>query len=447
MRPRIGYPTRLSLVIVTLVVILAIFAGWASLVDAPLGRDFTWLAAAAVFVFSYAALAIGRIPGLALDRAGIALVGAAMMVACGALPLDDAYRAVDLDTLTLLLGMMIVVAHLRLSGFLSRATIFATRQAQGPLSLLIVITIVAGVLSAFLVNDAICLVLTPLVIEATRSSGRNPVPYLLATAMASNIGSVATITGNPQNMMTGSFSQIPFVDFTAALAPVALVGLILTVALIALIHRRDMTDGARAVRPAHAIAIDLVMGWKAVAASAILLALLFAGLPPAKAAIIIGALLLLTHRVRSERVYAEIDWSLLLMFAGLFVIVAGTEHTLLDGDLNAALAGMRLDRIPMLSGLTAVLSNLVSNVPAVLLLKPVVASLPHPRPAWLTIAMASTLAGNFTVIGSIANLIVVQGAAAKGIEVRFWDHFKVGAPLTLFTQAAGTLWLMIGPLR
>ena len=135
------------------------------------------------------------------------------------------------------------------------------------------------------------------------------------------------------------------------------------------------------------------------------------------------------------------------MFAGLFVIVAGTEHTLLDGDLNAALAGMRLDRIPMLSGLTAVLSNLVSNVPAVLLLKPVVASLPHPRPAWLTIAMASTLAGNFTVIGSIANLIVVQGAAAKGIEVRFWDHFKVGAPLTLFTLAAGTLWLMIGPLR
>lgn len=443
--PQRGIPSHISLALVTLVVLLALGAGLASvsLIAAPVRDDFTWIATIAIFVSSYAALAVGRVPGLALDRAGIALVGAALMVACGALPLADAYKAVDLDTLTLLLGMMIVVAHLRLSGFLSRATAFATHRAKGPLNLLIVVTIIAGVLSAFLVNDTICLVLTPLVIEAARSSRRNPVPYLLAVAMASNIGSTATITGNPQNMMIGSFSHIPYAGFAATLAPVALAGLVLTVLLIGLFYRRALSDGTAPETLPATIQIDRVMGWKAVVASVLLLGLLFAGLPPAKAAIIIGALLLLTRRIESQRVYAEIDWSLLLMFAGLFIIVAGAEHTLLNRDFATTITAIHLNRVPVLSGLTAVISNLVSNVPAVLLLKPLVVSLPDQRSAWLTVAMASTLAGNFTLIGSIANLIVVQGAAANGVEVGFWDYFRVGAPLTLLTLAAGTLWLSI----
>jgi di/tricarboxylate transporter len=179
------------------------------------GRDAGWVAAAAVFAASYLALAVGRVPGLAIDRAGVALVGACLMVAGGALPLAEAYKAVDLDTLTLLLGMMIVVANLRLSGFFAQASGWVMRRARYPLALLAAVTAVAGVFSAFLVNDAICLVLAPLVLELTLSLRRNPVPYLLAVAMASNIGSTATITGNPQNMMIGSFSQIPYAQFTA----------------------------------------------------------------------------------------------------------------------------------------------------------------------------------------------------------------------------------------
>lgn len=208
-------------------------------------------------------------------------------------------------------------------------------------------------------------------------------------------------------------------------------------------HRRDMKSDAKVTIAPTEIKIDRVMGWKAIAGTVLLLALLFAGLPPAKAAIIIGALLLLTRRIESQRVYAEIDWSLLLMFAGLFIIIAGAEHTLLDKDTIARVMAFHLDRIPVLSGLTAVLSNLVSNVPAMLLLKPLVVSLPDQRSAWLTVAMASTLAGNFTVIGSIANLIVVQGAAANEIEVGFWDYFRVGAPLTLLTLALGTAWMSL----
>jgi di/tricarboxylate transporter len=192
--------TRFSLALVALVVLLTLGGGVGAwlLPETPFQRDAGSVAAAAVFTSSYVALAIGRVPGLALDRAGVALVGAALMVACGGLPLDEAYRAIDLDTLTLLLGVMIVVAHLRLSGFFSEASAWVIRRAHRPMMLLAAITAISGLLSAFLVNDAICLVLTPLVVDLVRSLRRNPVPYLLAVAMASNIGSTATITGNPQ---------------------------------------------------------------------------------------------------------------------------------------------------------------------------------------------------------------------------------------------------------
>jgi len=178
-----------------------------------------------------------------------------------------------------------------------------------------------------------------------------------------------------------------------------------------------------------------------VLATGVLVALFFAGQPPAKVAIVIGGLLLLTRRVKSERIYAEIDWSLLLMFAGLFIIVAGAQHALLGPDVIAAVGGLHLDRVPVLSAVTAVLSNLVSNVPAVLMLKPFVEPLADHDTAWLVVAMASTLAGNFTVLGSIANLIVVQRAAASGVAIGFWDYFRVGAPLTIITLAIGTWWL------
>jgi Na+/H+ antiporter NhaD/arsenite permease-like protein len=202
---------RLGPVAVLIVVLLAVAAGLLPLVvpGTLFGRDAGRLAAAVTFAASYVALALGRVPGLAVDRAGVALVGASLMVASGALPLHEAYKAVDLDTLTLLLGMMILVANLRLSGFFAIAESWVMRRAHRPLTLLIAVIAIAGVFSAFLVNDAVCLVLAPLVVELTLILRRNPVPYLLAVAMASNIGSTATITGNPQNMMIGSFSSIP----------------------------------------------------------------------------------------------------------------------------------------------------------------------------------------------------------------------------------------------
>jgi Na+/H+ antiporter NhaD/arsenite permease-like protein len=434
----------MAIVILGVIIALALSAAVATLAlpGSVLGSDAVRVAAGAIFAGAYLALAIGTIPGFRIDRAGVALVGASLMVGAGVLTLEEASQAVDFGTITLLLGIMIVVANLRLSGFFALANDWVVRRVNRPIALLAAVTIVSGLFSAFLVNDAICLVLSPLVLELTLHLKRKPTPYLLAVAMASNIGSTATITGNPQNIMIGSFSHLPYLRFALALAPVALVGLVLTVLLLALVYRAEFIVGDRLSAPPRAVRVRKGLMTRALLATGIMVALFFAGQPPAKAAIVIGGLLLLTRRLKSERVYAEIDWSLLLMFVGLFVIVAGAEHALLTPDVIAAAGRLHLDQVPALSVVTAALSNLVSNVPAVLVLRPFVDELHDRDRAWLVVAMASTLAGNFTVLGSIANLIVVQKAALRGVSIGFWDYFKVGAPLTVLTIAIGTFWLM-----
>ncbi len=341
-KPRNNWPGWVSIAVVALVVLIAMLAALVPTLlpeGNRLAGEARHLAAVVIFAGSYIALAVGRVPGLRIDRAGIALVGAGLTVASGTLSLEDAYNAIDLDTITLLLGMMIVVASLRLSGFFAVVTSWVMERATGPSILLGAVVGTSGVFSAFLVNDAICLVLAPLVLELTRAMGRRPMPYLLAVAMASNVGSTATITGNPQNIMIGSFSHIPYATFALTLGPVALIGLVITGAIVALFHRDEFASGGRIEAPRPKVAVHRALMIRAVLATAIMIALFFAGIAPAKAAIVMGGLLLLTRRMKSRRIYAEIDWSLLLMFAGLFIIVAGAER-------RAAHAGRRSWRRP-----------------------------------------------------------------------------------------------------
>jgi Na+/H+ antiporter NhaD/arsenite permease-like protein len=399
------------------------------------------LTAALIFAATYLVVAIGRLPFFRLDRAGAALLGAAVMVATGSLSLDEAYRAIDFGTITLLLGMMLIVAHLRLSGFFELVTAFAARRAQAPLLLLAAIILITGVLSAFLVNDPVCLMLTPLVVDTAKRLGRRPLPYLLALAMASNIGSVATITGNPQNMMIGSFSHLSYASFAAALSPVAAMGLVLLFAMIAAFHPRDFfrATGHRSEAALHP-RIHPVLLASALAAAVLAIAGFFAGIAPAKVAIVLGALLLLAP-IKPQRVYREIDWSLLLLFSGLFIVLAGAEKALLTPAVRDAVSNAGLGHVPVLTIIAAVLSNLVSNVPAVLVLAPFLHDIADPNRAWLVLAMASTLAGNFTLLGSVANLIVVERARSQAEEIGFWAYFRIGAPLTLATLAVGAWWL------
>jgi Na+/H+ antiporter NhaD/arsenite permease-like protein len=398
------------------------------------------LAAALIFLGTYLVLAVGRLPGFRVDRTGAAIIGAGLMIAFNVLTLEEAYASIDHNTIILLFGMMIVVANLRLSGFFAAVAERAVRHAHHRLTLLAAIILVSGLFSAFFVNDTMCLVLTPLVLEIVLAKERNPVPYLLAVAMASNIGSVATITGNPQNMMIGVFSGIPYRHFAAALAPVGAIGLVIAFVMIAAIYHKEFGPSEAVTLECRRIRVNKVLMWKSLVASGLMIVFFFIGWPIAKVAIVAGALLLITRRVKPEKIYHEIDFSLLVLFTGLFIVIAGIEKTTLPSDALALVSGYGLDRPAVLSSVVAVLSNVASNVPAVLLFKPLVPHLTDPNHAWLILAMASTLAGNLTVLGSVANLIVVQ-RSKRYASISFLEYFKVGLPLTIVTIVVG-IWLL-----
>jgi Na+/H+ antiporter NhaD/arsenite permease-like protein len=400
-----------------------------------------WLVPAVIFVATYAVLALGQPPLLRIDRTGAAIIGAILMVTLGGLPLEEAFRAVDYRTLVLLFGMMVLIAHLHLSRFftvLARATVASIHH---PAALLVAVVFVSGALSALFVNDTVCLVFTPVLIGIAAARRHRPLPYLLALATASNLGSVATITGNPQNMLVGSLSGIGYRSFSAALLPVAVVGLALDAAVIWLLFRRDLHAGpfeyeGRPSRTAH----RALLAKSALVSAGVVLGFV-AGVDTALVSAGAAALLLVTRRVKPEKVYRQVDWSLLTLFVGLFVVVAGIERVGLDRRLFELLAPIGIDSVLGLTLVSALLSNLTSNVPAVMLLARLVPHLPDPATSWLVLAMASTLAGNLTLIGSIANLIVVEGARRQGITVSFLGYLRVGLPVTILTLAFGVWWL------
>ncbi len=407
----------------------------------------TWL----IFALTYVGLALGKVPGLRMDRAGIALVGATLMLVTGLLTLEQAISpdSIDYKTLILLFGMMVVVAFLRLSGFFQRLTRKALKRIRTPLGLLAVTITLSGVLSAFLINDIVCLTMTPLVLHLARRLRFDPVPHLIALATAANIGSTGTITGNPQNIYIGSHSGISYLRFAVRLMPVAALGLVLNFLIVAFIYRRSLIapQGAAGVRhEAHEqrrrSRAHRWLQHKSVAITLAAVVLFFTGLPLELVALGAAALLLL-GRVKPEKIYSRIDWSLLIMFTGLFIVVHAFQlHVVSTWGIENWdwLLGSPVELLSMVS---AGLSNLVSNVPAVLLMHPLVQAMPAAsrETAWLALAMSSTFAGNLTVLGSVANLIVVENASREGVTVTFWQYCKVGIPLTLLTLVLGIAWL------
>ena len=395
------------------------------------------IAAYLIFFGSYFVFALGKFPGMKIDRPGAAIIGAVLMFALRIVGPRDAVASIDFPTLVLLFSMMLIVANLHLAGFFDWLTEWIIERLK-PHHLLPTVIFTSGLLSAFLVNDIICLMMTPFVLRITRRLGLMPIPYLLAIATASNIGSVATITGNPQNMLIGSVSGISYLDFIAHLAPVALLSLFVDWALI---HWMFLRGGLDRVEATVVGSGHRGFGKKPIVVLALVLLGFFAGAPPAMVAAIGAALLLITRSVEPRKVYDEIDWGLLVFFLGLFMIVGGAERAGLTQTLLRPMTVWNLHRIPSFVAVTVVLSNIVSNVPAVMLLKSLVAGFPNPHTGWLALAMASTLAGNLTITGSIANIIVVEGARAEGVHVGFREYFRLGAPVTVATLVIGSVWL------
>ncbi len=285
----------------------------------------TRLVALLVFAGTYLGLAIGHLPGFRVDRTGVAIIGAAVMVVAGVVPWNRAVAAVDTHTLVLLFGMMIVAAYLRLSGFFRLVTHWAVRRARTPVGLLAVVIAASGVLSALFVNDVVCLVVAPLVIEITRQLRLPPVPYLIALATAANVGSVATLTGNPQNMLIGSFSNINYRVFLAREAPVAVIGLACVFVVVWLVYRRQLPPNFRPADLDTHFPVHYALMLKTVLAVGVMLVAFLAGVPIALVAVAGAAYTLLTRRVKPEKVYREINSELLVLFTGLFVVIGGVE--------------------------------------------------------------------------------------------------------------------------
>ncbi len=389
------------------------------------------------------AIAAGRVPFLRLDRTGVAVVGAILMVATGAIGFDEAAHAVDARTIVLLFSMMVIVAHLRLAGGLTALAQYASARVAHPAALLVLLVVVSGVLSALFVNDTICLVFTPLVLDIVLARRLRPLPFLLALATASNIGSAATITGNPQNILIGSVSGLSFARFASALSPVAVAGLTIDAALLCVVFRRDLRPSDVVRPPLPPVTTHPGVLWKTLVVCVLVLVGFLAGYNTALVAASGAAVLLVTRRVRPRKIYAAIDWDLLMLFVGLFVIVAAGERAGFDQRIFDWLSPLGVGTLSGLSATAAVVSNAISNVPAVMLFTRVVPRLPDPSASWLALAMSSTLAGNLTILGSIANLIVVEGARRRGVKVGFVEYASVGVPVTLLTLAFGVWWLSL----
>jgi Na+/H+ antiporter NhaD/arsenite permease-like protein len=428
--------------------------GFAALAVLP---EWKVLAGYIIFLASYMVFAVGRLPGLKTDRSGMAIVGAVAMVAVGVVPAGTVLQVIDFPTIVLLFCMMLLIGFLRVGGFFESIARLTVNRLP-PRYLLPAVIFATGILSAFLVNDIVCLVMVPFVALTARRMGLRPLPYLLGVATASNIGSVATITGNPQNMLIGSVSGISYRSFLAHLGPVALIGLgldwlvlwLFSASEAASARQREAGPQTGRTEPAGVTSTDQDDGAgpelasrhlaKPVLVTVAVVAGFLAGAPPAMVAALGAAVMLITRRRDPQQAYAEVNWDLLIFFVGLFVVVGGAENAGLTGHLLAVAEHGNLQQSGIFAIVTAVISNLVSNVPAVMLLKGLVPSFSNAHHAWLVLAMASTLAGNLTITGSVANLIVVE-QAREWTRIGFWDYAKVGAPVTALTLLVGWGWL------
>jgi Na+/H+ antiporter NhaD/arsenite permease-like protein len=396
----------------------------------------------AIFLVTYAVIALGEVPYFRIDRTGAALAGAVAMIISGALSEQTAARAIDVHTLMLLLGMMIVVANLRLSGAFAMFARTMLKRARSGFGILAMTIAASGILAAFFINDVVCIALTPLVIEAAAMAEIDPVPLLLGVATASNIGSAATITGNPQNMIVAGFAHLDYASFLIHLAPAAIAGLIVDYAIIAAIYRERLThrrDRAKVPPAPHVLRALMI---KSSAVAAIVLMMFMLGYPTDLVAMAAGAFLLFTRSIKPARIYRLVDWTMLVMFAGLFIVVAGLQTTGFAPAMLDIVGRERLINPVVLTVVVAALSNTVSNVPAVLLFQPLYPMLGGGPALAMLIASASTYAGNLTVVGSIANLIVIEQARLRNVEITFGDYLRVGVPVTIVTLAINStiLW-------
>jgi len=403
--------------------------------------SFEWISLV-IILLTIMGVALGSYPFLRMNRTTIALVGATSLIVIGAISLENSIRAIDFDTIILLFSIMVININFMLSGFFNLVTSQILKYAKTPGVLLAMIIFASGILSALFLNDTIVLVFTPIVLNITLVLKRNPIPYLMALATAANVGSAATIIGNPQNILIGTASGIPFTGFMLALAPVSIAGMIIIWVVISFIYKKEFKHTTFTKLPSEKVRLLHPLFYKSIFAAILMLVLFILGFSMPVVALGAASMLLITRRIKPERVFREIDWSLLVFFIGLFIVTKTLDYIGLNNVLKGMMTLNTGNETVDLSIISIVLSNLISNVPAVLVLRPIVEAFVNPQTAWLTMAMATTFAGNLTLLGSVANLIVVESAKKGGVKLSFAEYLKAGIPITLLTTIFGILYLI-----
>ena len=398
-----------------------------------------------IFLLTYLGVALGEIPGLAIDRTGIALLGAVAMIAFGVLDTEHAVAAVDVPTILLLFGLMVLSSQFRLGGFYTHVALRLTGAMDRPRRFLALVMAVSAALSAVLANDIVCLAFTPVLAWSLARRRLNPLPFLLGLAIASNIGSAATIIGNPQNMLLGQVGRLSFGHFFLWCAAPSLLSLAAACGILCRLYRGRWTAQGPAPAGEHGAwpDYDRAQSRKGLLVTALLVAAFFSPVPRELSALVAAGVLLCSRKMATRALMGLVDWHLIALFIGLFIVVRGFEHTGWPAWIVEALRGrgLHLDEPFTLSIVAVFLSNLVSNVPAVMLLINFLDAA-DPR-AWYVLALASTFAGNLITIGSIANLIVIEQAKQAGVRISFREHALAGVPVTLASLAILAAWIAL----
>ena len=404
------------------------------------------LVASVIFGITYILISGRQLKILPLNRPAAALLGAVLMVSTGVMTPERAYRAVNYDTIVLLLAMMLIAAYLYLAHFFEWAAEVVLEFARSPERLLLYVTLTSGILSALLVNDTICLMLTPLVIVVIRRGKLPMLPYLIALATSANIGSVATLVGNPQNMIIGHLSHIGFARFSATLAPVAVIGLAINYLILRIGFRNVLRHAVIEEKPRVAPKLDRSLFALVCIVFVLIFAGFVAGLHLAWTAMAGAALVMVLARRDTHDVLKLVDWHLLVFFAALFVVVEGLSDTGLPDSIYWRLQPLFGSSVPAqtwnLAWFSTLGSNVFSNVPFVLVAGKWIPRFADPELMWKVLALATTFAGNLTIIGSVANMIVVE-SAREHLEVGFWDYARFGIPITILTTVAGVVLLLL----
>jgi Na+/H+ antiporter NhaD/arsenite permease-like protein len=388
-----------------------------------------------IFIITYIGIIFTRLPKVNIDRPSAAFTGAVAMIVFGVISFEDAIKSIDFNTITLLLGMMIIVSTLKIEGFFSLIASKTISYSHSRNKLLIIIVFVTGIASAFLVNDAVVLLFTPIIISICRKTNLNPIPYLIAEILSSNIGSTMTITGNPQNMLIGISSNISYVDFLIKLLPISLIGMIIIVFVVKLFYRKHFQD-----KSTLEFITDYQYDFNKMRISVLIFLLVILGFFFGKIlslsipiiALIGASLILLFGKAKPSSVIKDVDWVLLLFFACLFILVSSIQSLgLLDRFINIEL-NENLSGIVGLHSLSLVMSQILSNVPYTVLMTPLMEVVNNEN-LWLALASSATLAGNATIIGAMANLIVIESSEKENVKISFWEFFKIGIVTTIIT--------------